>query len=379
MKIFIACDSFKGSLSSNEIADILQEEIMKMCPNSQIIAMPLADGGEGTVDVLIDTLKADRIYIKASNPLGKEIDTYYGIVKNDNMAIIESASTCGMTLINQSKLNPNKTSTLGVGQTILNAINKGITNFIVGIGGSATNDGGMGLLHALGFRFMDKSGNILKPCGENLLKLSKISDNYVNRDVYKCQFTLACDVDNPLYGLEGASYMFARQKGADDRMIKRLDEGLQNFSHITKKFTGKNLSMQKGAGGAGGLTFAFTSYLNAKVESGADLIIKLCKFKNIIKEADLIITGEGKIDAQTLHGKAPAILAKLAKKYHKPIIAIGGCIDKNIDINDINNIFTASFSIINEPMSLDKAMDKQISKQNLEMTIAQIMSLIINI
>lgn len=375
MKVLIACDSFKGSLSSFEVASAIEKGIRLCDSSAEIITIPFADGGEGTVDALSLLPGARPISVTVSNPLGKPVSCKYIMVEESKTAIIETACACGITLINEAKRNPLYTTTYGVGEIILDAVKNGARNFILGIGGSATTDAGVGMLKALGFNFFDKKGNSVYKGGEALPDIVRIDDAHVPSELRECNFTLACDVDNPLYGPDGAAFGYSPQKGADKRETLHLDTGLRSFSDVVAEFLGKDCSDVKGAGAAGGLSFAFLSFLNAGISPGGQLIMKLCGFEDIVREVDLVITGEGKIDFQTTHGKAPAALATLAKKYKKPVIAFAGIIENSYFDLD-TPLFDACFSILNQPLTLDLAMDKDVSMQNLIYTAAEVFKLL---
>ncbi|MBE2984033.1 glycerate kinase [Campylobacter sp. RM9344] len=362
MKVLVAIDSFKGSLSSLEAGLAVKEGIKDLC---EVVVKPVADGGEGSVEALCDALGGRYIDIMAQNPLGIQILARYAIA--NDLAIMEMASTSGLTLIQKEQRDPLKTSTYGFGTMIKDAINKGARKFIIGIGGSATNDAGTGMLSALGFEFYDESGNLLKGVGEDLIKISKISTKNAMPTLKECEFLIACDVDNPLYGKNGAAYVYGPQKGADGKTVKKLDEGLINFANVVSKEFGYDFSALEGAGAAGGLGFGFVSFLSATLKSGIHIITEEIGLEEEIKKADLIITGEGKMDFQSSMGKTPTGVAKLAKKYNKPVIAFAGSVSpcaKECNSNGID----AFFGILGEPISLEEAMRKDIASQNLKLT-----------
>ncbi len=358
MKVVLAFDSFKGSLSSLEVANSFSKGVKKIFPNANILSFSMADGGEGTVQSLVDGSKNGKLVeVKVKNPLMQEIKAEYGILE-DKTAIIEMASASGLPLIAENERNPLKTTTFGTGQLIKDAIEKGVRNFIIGIGGSATNDAGIGMLNALGYDFLDQNDNKLEPIGQNLVKIAKVSSQNVIKELKDCNFTIACDVNNPLHGTNGAAYVFAPQKGANQDMVKELDLGLQSFAKVVKNYNNKDVASVEGAGAAGGLGFGFVAFLNTKLQKGIDIVTERLLLEDAIKDANMVITGEGRIDCQSMMGKVPTGVSLLAKKYNIPTIAIGGCVNE-----DIENIYdygiTSTFAIINKAMSLQEAMDKE--------------------
>ncbi|EJP74769.1 MULTISPECIES: glycerate kinase family protein [Campylobacter] len=365
MKILVAIDSFKGSLSSLEAGLAVKDGLKGLC---DVVVKPIADGGEGSVEALADALGATYIDAITQDPLGVKILARYALIKD--LAILEMASASGLTLINEKQRNPLKTSTYGFGLLIKDAISKGARKFIIGIGGSATNDAGTGMLSALGFEFYDKSGDILAGIGENLTKISKISTQNSLKELKQCEFLIACDVDNPLFGKNGAAYVYAPQKGADGRMVKELDDGLKSFANAVKTHFDTEHHKLKGAGAAGGLGFGFVSFLNAKLRPGIDIITDEIGLEDEIKKADLVITGEGKMDFQSSMGKTPTGVAKLAKKHKKPVIALAGCVCEGAQECNKSGI-DAFFCILNEPISLEEAMRKDIAIKNLKMAANQ--------
>jgi len=370
MRVLVAIDSFKGSLSSLEAGMAVKEGICDLC--EEVVVKPIADGGEGSVEALADALGAEFVEAIVQNPLGEKVMARYAL--KDDLAVLEMASASGLTLIEKRLRNPMITSTFGFGQMILHALNKGARKFIVGIGGSATNDAGTGMLSALGYEFYDENGALLEGKGENLIKITKISDTNAVPELKGCEFLIACDVDNPLFGKNGAAYVYGPQKGADEMMVKELDAGLISFASAVSEHFSSEFWNFKGAGAAGGLGFGFVSFLNAKLKPGIEIITSEIKLEEEAKKADLVITGEGRLDAQSSMGKTPTGVAKIAKKYGKPVIALagsvkecaGGCNENGID---------AFFSILNEPISLEEAMRKDIASKNLRSVAAQAVKL----
>ena len=369
MRILVAIDSLKGSLSSLEAGLAIKEALGDFC---DVVVKPVADGGEGSVEAMADALDAKFIDTIVKNPLGTEILARYAL--KDDLAILEMSSASGLTLINPDERNPMKTSTFGFGQMIKDAISKGARKFIIGIGGSATNDAGIGMLSALGFKFYDKNGSLLEGKGEDLAQICEFSDEEALKELKECEFLVACDVDNPLYGQKGAAYVYAPQKGANGRMVKQLDDGLKHFAGLVKEKNGTKFHTQKGAGAAGGLGFAFVAFLGAKLRPGIEIITQTIALEDEIKKADLVITGEGRMDFQSSMGKTPTGVAKLAKRHHKPVIALAGSVQRCAKDCHKHGI-DAYFCILNEPMSLEEAMRKDNAIRNLKMTAEQVVRL----
>ncbi|WP_169975444.1 glycerate kinase [Campylobacter sp. RM16191] len=370
MRVLVAVDSFKGSLSSLEVGKAVREGIKNLC--DEVIVKPIADGGEGSVEALADALGGTYIDAIVQNPLGEKIPARYALA--GDLGILEMASASGLTLIEPNLRNPMKTSTYGFGQMILHAIHKGARKFIVGIGGSATNDAGTGMLSALGYEFYDENDNLLEGIGENLIKITRISEANVLPELKECEFLVACDVDNPLFGKNGAAYIYGPQKGADERMVKELDAGLISFASATSEHFSSEFWNFKGAGAAGGLGFGFVSYLNAKLKSGIEIITEEIRLEDEIKKADLVITGEGRMDYQSAMGKTPIGVAKIAKKHNKPVVSIAGCVKEDARICNENGI-DAFFSILNEPMTLNEAMDENTTRENIRRVCEQVIRL----
>lgn len=376
MKIVIAIDSFKGSLSSIEAANAVSDGIKKVITDATICIYPLADGGEGTIEALTNSLGGKLEKVKVSDPLNNDVIASYGFVKKSKTAIMEIAQSSGITLIKPENRNPLFTSTFGVGEMIRDAITKGIRNFIIGIGGSATNDGGVGMLQALGFEFNDINGNAISRGCIGLDQLTSISTINVIPELKECSFKIACDVTNPLCGPNGASYVYGPQKGADNVMVKTMDSLLKKYSSIAEKILNKpNYSKEAGAGAAGGLGFAFKTFLNGTLEPGVSLILSQINIEKDLKEADLVITGEGKLDGQTVFGKAPIGVAKMAKKYGKKVIALCGCIEDDAEKCNDEGI-DAFFSCLRKVCSIDEALNKNNAYKNLVETSEQLFNLI---
>lgn len=374
MKIVVAVDSFKGSLTSLEAGKIIEIGIKRVYPQSKVIVKPLADGGEGTIETLVEGMNGKIRNLKVMGPLGELIECSYGIIDSKNMAIIEMAKIAGLTLVCKEQRNPLNTTTYGVGEVIMDAIGQGCRRFIIGIGGSATNDGGIGMLQALGFRMLDQDNDQVEFGAKGLKQLKRIDDSRVLPVIKECEFMIACDVINPLCGPFGASFVYGSQKGADQYLIEQMDAWLNNYAILSKQKYAHADACYPGSGAAGGLGFAFLTYLDAKLESGIDLILQEIKLEEEIKDANLVITGEGQLDFQTSMGKAPIGVAKLAKKYQLPVIAFSGSIANGANkCNDMG--IDAYFSILRNIVTLQEAMDKQLAKENLINTVEQVFRL----
>lgn len=375
MKIVISIDSLKGSLTSIEAANAIKKGILSVDNKSDVVIMPLADGGEGTVEALVQGMNGEEKVISVTGPINEKVNATYGILKETNTAIIEMAQASGLPLVPAELRNPLNTTTYGVGEIIKEAIEKGCRNFIVGIGGSATNDCGVGMLQALGFEFYDENDNLVGLGGKVLKQIKRIKTDNKLKELDECNFKIACDVNNPLYGENGAAYIYGPQKGATKEIVKELDKGLKNFAEVVKKDLGKDIAHIEGAGAAGGLGFGFLGFLNSKLESGIKIILDEIKLEEVVKDADIVITGEGRLDNQTAMGKAPIGVAKLAKKHGAKVIAIAGCTTPDaVKCNEEG--IDAYFSIVNKAMTIDEAMKKENATQNMIETTIQIFNLI---
>ena len=375
MKIVIAIDSFKGSLSSLEAGNAVKEGILEINPNINVVVKPIADGGEGTVDALAAGLCGEVVRVNVSGPLLEEIEAKYCIL-NDKIAVIEMAEASGLTIVPLDKRNPMNTTTYGVGQLIKDAIKRGCRNFIIGIGGSATNDVGIGMLSALGFEFLNQDKSLIEFGAKGLEDISHISVENVLPELADCKFRIASDVNNPLCGPNGCSHIFAPQKGASQEQIELMDLWIDKFSEICDEFSDTDFSKVPGAGAAGGLGYAFMTFLNAVLEPGVKIILEEIRLEDEIRDSDLVITGEGKLDHQTIMGKAPIGIAKLAKKYSKPVIAFCGIVGDGAHICNEHGI-DAYFPILQKVTSIEEAMDKKNAYINLKNTVTQVLRLII--
>ena len=327
-----------------------------MFKNAEIISVPMADGGEGTVQSLIDTTGGKLINIEVKGPLLSPVAALYGILGDGNTAVIEMPAASGITLISKEKRNPMKTTTYGTGEIIKHALNMGCRNFIIGIGGSATNDGGAGMLNALGVKLLDENGDDISFGGGSLDKLETIDFWKIDSRIKLCNIVAACDVDNPLCGERGASYIFRTQKGADDNMIITLDKNLSHYADMVEKYLGISIKHYPGAEAAGGLGGGLLAFFNAKLQPGINIVIETTALEGKLIDADLFITGDGMIDYQTQYGKTPYGVAKLAKKYNIPVIAIAGGIGKDAEELYLKG-FDSIFSIVDKPMTLKEAIE----------------------
>lgn len=378
MKVVIAIDSFKGSMSSIEAGNAAQKGVLSVWPDAEVVVIPVADGGEGTVFALSYGRDMREETITVTGPLGEKIKVTYCII--DNTAVIEMSAAAGLTLVSEDLRNPMNTTTYGVGEMIRDAVSKGCEKFIVGIGGSATNDAGTGMLAALGYEFFDAKGNTIEYGGKGLAKISDIGFENVMPGLSNIEFKVACDVDNPLLGEKGCSRIFAKQKGASDEDIEFMEKAIKKFADLTEHiamcdmgylhgFARKHSEVYnrdtKGAGAAGGLGYAFLMYTNAKLMSGIDIVTEYIGIEEMIKDADLVITGEGKIDQQTMMGKTPAGISKIAKKHDIPVYAFAGMIDDLGYICQEKGIFDKMFQLKREGDSLDNLMKKDVAERRL--------------
>lgn len=375
MKVVVAVDSFKGSLSSLEAGSAISEGIHRVMDDAEVVVRPLADGGEGTVEALTLGMNGRIENVKVTGPLGDMVEASYGIIDETKTAIIEMSAAAGITLVAKPDRNPLNTTTYGVGELISDAINKGCRNFIVGIGGSATNDGGIGMLQALGYRFLDVDGNQVPFGAKGLSFLETISDEHVIPQLKDCNFKVACDVTNPLCGENGCSAIYGPQKGSTPSMIAQMDKWLSDYAHLTqKKYPNANMK-QAGTGAAGGLGFAFLSYTNAVLESGIKIVLDETRLESYIADADIVITGEGRLDGQTVMGKAPIGVAGIAKKYQKPVIAFSGCVTEDATACNQHGI-DAFFPILRTVTTLDDAMCPETARKNMVAAVEQVFRLI---
>lgn len=376
MNVLIAIDSFKGSLDTLTVGRAVSEAAGAVFENALTTVCPLADGGEGTMDAVIASL-GGKIYAEdVTGPLGDRVSARYGVVSAEKLAIIEMAEAAGLPLVPKDKRDPKVTTTRGVGELILHAIKKhGCRRFLVGIGGSATNDGGSGMLKALGFEFLDENGESVPDGAKGLGMIETIVIDRAVRELSDCEFMVACDVNNPLCGERGASAVYGPQKGASTADVQIMDACLSHFADLTEKKLGNDLRHTPGAGAAGGMGFAFLSYLNGQLRSGIELVIETNRIEEKIKNADIVITGEGRLDSQSCMGKAPVGIAKIAKKYGKVCVAFSGCLGDGAELCNSVGI-DAFFPILPTVMPLEEAMNSENAYKNLKNTAIQAFNLI---
>ena len=385
MKLTIAIDCFKGSLSSLEAGHAIETGIKNIYPDAEVLVRPLADGGEGTVEALTFGMGGALQSITVTGPLGDPVTAHYGIIEDPSAAdigeltqrtaVMEMAQAAGITLVPPELRNPLKTTTFGVGEMILDAINKGCRKFIMGIGGSATNDGGAGMLQALGYGLLDSDGSPIRFGARGLADLSAITTGSVVPELASCTFKIACDVNNPLCGPLGASAIYGPQKGATPEMIRDMDQWLGQFAGLVKQVYPAADAETPGTGAAGGLGFAFSVFTNAVLESGISIVLEETHLEEHVKDADFVITGEGRLDGQTVMGKAPIGVAKIAKKFDKKVLAFSGCVTEDaVACNDHG--IDAYFPILRGVVSLEEAMDGENARNNMIATVEQVFRLI---
>ncbi len=374
MRIVVATDSFKESLTSLEAGEAIREGIAAVDPEAHVDVRPLADGGEGTAEALALGLGGRLEKVSVTGPLGKKVEAAYGILP-DGVAVVEMAEAAGIGLVSPAERNPYRATTFGVGELLRHAIAKGCRRFIVGIGGSATNDGGAGMLMALGVQFLTAEGREISLGAEGLRDLCEIRTDDVLPELANAAFRVACDVENPLCGAKGCSAVYGPQKGATAESVAQMDQWLAGYARLTQKTFPHADPNFPGAGAAGGLGFGFLAYTHATLESGVNIVLEETKLEDYIKDADLVITGEGRLDAQTMMGKAPFGVAKLAKKHHKPVFAFAGAVTR--DARELNaHGIDAFFPILRGVSTLDEALDKKNARQNMRDTAEQVMRLI---
>lgn len=375
MKVIIAMDSFKGSMLSMEASNAISNGIKDVFHDAEIMAFPMADGGEGTVEALVRSTDGQFIEAEVTGPLGVKVEATYGILGDGTTAVIEVAQACGLPLISADQRNLLLSTTYGVGELILDAIDRGCMEFVIGLGGSATNDAGIGMLQALGFRFLDAQSQDVGFGGGVLTEIVNIESSHAHPLLRDCSFKLACDVTNYLHGEEGAAYVFGPQKGASESVVKELDDGLKQFASVVFNELGKDIHNIKGAGAAGGLGAAFFGFLNAELQSGIDLVLDVIDMEKYLPGTDFVMTGEGKLDSQTAMGKVPAGVAKLAKQKNIPVIALAGAVTEEAPkLNELG--ITSYLSIMNQPMTVDEAMDAETTYNNIRITTTQLFRLI---
>ncbi len=369
-KIIIASDSFKGSVSSLEVADACEKGIRQVFPNCEVVKLPIADGGEGTMNALVTATQGQHVRCRVYDPLMRPIEADYGILGDGRTVVIEMAAASGLPLVEPEFRNPMKTTTYGTGQLIRDALEQGFRKFIIGIGGSATNDAGIGMLQALGMQFTTgiPVRNTLLHGGQALRQITGIYKSNMPAELQDCRFTIACDVDNPFSGPEGAAYVFAPQKGADEEMVKQLDEGMKRFARLIAQTEGVDIEAIPGAGAAGGLGGAFLAFLPATLRSGITTVLNALHFDQHLQEADLVVTGEGKLDAQTLRGKAPWGVLQAAQKLKVPVIAMAGIVEDKQVLLDAG--FAGVYPIHEEGLPIEQALKREQTLHDIQYNIA---------
>lgn len=372
-KVVVAPDSFKGTMSSQEVCELIGKAFNRHMPDTQVLKVPIADGGEGTVDAYLAALGGERIIVTVKDPYFNDIESFYGLLPDCKTAVIEMAAASGLPLVGERK-NPLKTTTYGTGQLIQHALDRGCSKIILGIGGSATNDGGVGAACALGVQFLDENNEAVSPNAEGLSSIVRIDKTGLDQRLETCELIVACDVDNPLCGNEGASAVFGPQKGADAEMVKVLDASLLHYAQVLKKELNVDIKDVPGTGAAGGLAASLLAFTHCRLASGIDITLDTVHFNEMIKDADLIITGEGKIDGQSIRGKVPVGIAQRAKKFNIPLLAIVGSMGEDIEQVYERGI-TAVFSTCKNPIPFEQA--KLTCKEDLTKATENIIRLIL--
>lgn len=375
MRVVVAIDSLKGSLSSLEAGNSIKEGVLRVYPDAEVAVRPLADGGEGTVEALALGMNGRLETVTVTGPAGKPVDCVYGMLDESKTAIVEMSGAAGITQVTGEERNPLHTTTYGVGEVIKDAISKGCRHFIVGIGGSATNDGGVGMLQALGYGFLDAEGKQVAYGAKGLKDLVTITSENVIPELADCTFRIACDVTNPLCGVRGCSAIYGPQKGATPEMIVDMDKWLGDYATLAAKTFPKADASYPGTGAAGGMGFAFLTFTNAVLQSGISIVLEETRLEEYIKDADVVVTGEGRLDAQTVMGKAPSGVADIAKKYGKMVIAFAGCLTEDAGACNAGGI-DAFFPILRTVVTLDEAMAHDNAARNMANTVEQAFRLI---
>lgn len=375
MKVVVAIDSLKGSLTSLEAGNAIREGVLRADPEAEVVVRPLADGGEGTVEALTLGMGGQLERVLVTGPLGRPVECVYGIVPEQGTAIIEMSGAAGITLVPDAELNPMNTTSYGVGEVIRDAIRKGCRRFIVGIGGSATNDGGVGMLQALGYGMLNENGAQVSFGAKGLQELREITSTHVIPELKECSFRIACDVTNPLCGERGASAIYGPQKGASPADILLMDKWLADYAVLAKGLNHASDAEVPGTGAAGGLGFAFLTFTNAVLESGIKIVLEETHLADFVRDADVVVTGEGRMDAQTCMGKAPVGVANIAKRFGKPVIAFAGIVTPDaVAVN--NSGIDAFFPILRTVVSRQEAMESANAYRNMTDTVEQVFRVI---
>ena len=374
MKVVVAIDSLKGSMTSMEAGRAIREGILNVLPDTEVIVKPLADGGEGTTEALVEGLGGELVETEVHGPLETPVKAVYGVVKETGTAIMEMAAAAGIILVGKDK-RPLDATTYGVGEMIRDAVRRGCREFIIGIGGSATNDGGIGMLTALGYEFLDARGAAVGIGAGALGEVASIGTGRVLPELKECRFRIACDVTNPLCGVNGATYIYGPQKGVTEDLRDSLDAAMASYAQVIRDCLGTDHRESEGAGAAGGLGFAFLSCLNADLQPGIGLVLDAVDMEKTMEGADLVFTGEGRLDGQTAMGKAPVGIAKLAKEHGAKVVALAGAVIEGAEKCNENGI-DAFFPILRRIVTLDEAMDPETAKENMIRTAEQVIRLV---
>lgn len=365
MKIVIAPDSYKESLSAQQVATQIEQGFREIFPEAQYVKLPVADGGEGTVEAMVAATGGKTIRLRVTGPLGEEVDAFYGLSGDDSCAYIEMAAASGLELVPAARRDPMITTSFGTGELIRSALDKGVQRFIIGIGGSATNDGGAGMVQALGAKLLDSEGRQIGLGGGRLNDLATIDISELDARIKNCRFEVACDVTNPLLGEEGASAVFGPQKGATPELVKQLDNALAHYAQIIRRDLDIDVLSIPGGGAAGGMGVALHAFCGAELRRGIEIVTEALGLDELVRDATLVITGEGRIDSQTIHGKVPIGVAKVAKRYNKPVIGIAGSLTKDVAVVHQHGL-DAVFSVIYSICTLDDALEN--AADNVRMT-----------
>ncbi|WP_440873023.1 glycerate kinase [Vibrio diabolicus] len=371
MKVVIAPDSFKESLTAKQVSEAIKTGLARVWHDAEFVTVPVADGGEGTVQSLIDATQGEQVFTTVTAPLGNDVEAFYGILGDGETAVIEMAEASGLHLVPSDARDPKLTSSIGTGQLIKHALDRGIQRLIIGLGGSATNDGGVGMLTALGVAFLDESGHAITPNGGGLATLASIDISGLDPRLATCEVLVACDVDNPLCGDKGASAIFGPQKGATTSDVTLLDNALRKFGELTEQATGKHVLTREGAGAAGGMGAALLGYTPARLQPGIEIVLETVKLAQHVADADIVFTGEGRIDHQTAHGKTPMGVAQVAKQFDLPVVVLAGCVGDNYQAVYECGI-DAVFACVPRAMSLSEAMkEADVNVANLAENVAR--------
>ncbi|MCP3030097.1 glycerate kinase [Halobacillus sp. A1] len=353
MKVLFAPDSFKGSMSSTAASKVMERAFQSVDPLIETAIKPMADGGEGTLSAMVNAIEGDMVELECTGPLGERRTAGY-LEIGSKTAVIEGAEIAGLPLVPEEQKNPDYTTTYGIGEVILHALDRGNKKLVLALGGSSSNDGGLGVFQALGMRAYDADGQTIGCFGKDVMKVDSVDFTSLDPRLKDTTIRVACDVDNPLTGSHGATYVYGPQKGATEKQVEEYDQALEHFGRLVEEALGGNFSCKKGAGAAGGLGFAFLA-LGGRLYSGAELVSDAIQLEEAVKNSDMIITGEGQSDVQTLYGKAPGYVAKLAKENGKPVILLSGSLDG--PMNELNTIFSGCFSIVPGPRSLGNCIE----------------------